>query len=108
MIVWGMGIPFFAFVLMFRERKRLEEIKVREKFGFLFRGYKKRFYFWEIVIMYRKIALIFIQVFLTKYGVVTQVIFYFICFQALVVFLLLITFMMINMTKKPFQTIVLN
>lgn len=58
--MWGLGIPFFALVLMFRERNKLETVLTRQKFGFLFRGYKKRFYYWEITIMYRKILLIFI------------------------------------------------
>lgn len=64
LIVWGLGIPLFAFMLLFKERKRLDTLLARQKFGFLFRGYKQRFYYWEIVIMYRKIFLIFIQVFL--------------------------------------------
>ena len=63
-IAWALGIPFFAFLLMFKERKTLDSISTREKFGFLFRGYKHRLFFWEVIIMYRKIALIFIQVFL--------------------------------------------
>lgn len=25
-IVWGLGIPFFAFILMYRERKQLDTI----------------------------------------------------------------------------------
>ena len=54
---------------------------VKEKLGFLFRGYRKKLYYWEIVIMYRKIALIFISVFVVNIGVIAQ---------ALVVFLLLI------------------
>jgi len=49
--------------------------------------------------MYRKVVLIFIQVYLVQYGVITQ---------ALVVFVLLIFFLILSMTKKPFQTVVLN
>ena len=71
LIAWGMGIPLFALLLLIRSSKRLETLQVREKYGFLFRGYKLRYYFWEILIMYRKIALIFIGVFLIKYGVIT-------------------------------------
>jgi len=88
LIVWGLGIPAFGFMLLFKERKRLNSVQARQKFGFLFRGYKQRFYYWEIVIMYRKVALIFIQVFLVQYGSITQ---------ALVVFLLLIFFVLVSM-----------
>ena len=63
-IVWGLGIPFFAFVLMFRNRKQLTNIETKEKFGFLYNGYQTQLFYWEIVIMYRKIGMIFIAVFI--------------------------------------------
>ena len=98
-IVWGLGIPFFAFTLLTRERETLDKLATKEKFGFLYNGYKKDFYYWEIVIMYRKIAIIFIAVFISSSGVITQ---------ALIVFLLLIIFIVINLKKAPFMTVVLN
>ena len=67
--------------------------------GFLFRGYILRYYYWETVIMFRKIALILIQSFLVQFGVLLQ---------ALVVFVLLILFLVLTMTLLPFQTVVLN
>eukprot|EP00347_Sterkiella_histriomuscorum_P008156 403346168 len=99
LITWGLGIPLFAFILLTRERKVLEKLETRQKYGFLFRGYRLRFYYWEVVIMYRKISLIFISAFLVKYGVITQ---------ALIVFVLLIVFLVINVKKSPFQTVPLN
>ena len=70
-LIWGLGIPMFAFMLMTREKERLNSLEVREQLGFLYRGYKKQFYYWETVIMYRKILLIFIAVFIQIYGVIT-------------------------------------
>ncbi|CDW82348.1 UNKNOWN [Stylonychia lemnae] len=99
LIVWGLGIPFFAFLLLLKERKTLESLITRQKYGFLYRGFKRRFFYWEIVITYRKIFLIFIQIFLVQYGVITQ---------AMLVLLMLIFFMSINLTKSPFQTLALN
>ena len=49
--------------------------------------------------MYRKILIIFISVFLGTYGVITQ---------ALVVFVLLILFLVINIKIRPFSLLVLN
>lgn len=63
-VVWGLGIPFFALILMYRDRFRLEQVTTKEKFGFLYNGYTSLLYYWEIVIMYRKIAMIFISVFI--------------------------------------------
>lgn len=45
-------------------------IDSREKWGFLLNGYKREFYFWEIVITYRKILIIFVSVYLTTFGVI--------------------------------------
>jgi hypothetical protein len=98
-IVWGLGIPFFAFSLLTKVRKDLESVTTIEKYGFLYRGYRKDFYYLEIVIMYRKILLIFISVFVSSLGVIAQ---------ALVVFMVLICFLIVNSKKKPFSTIALN
>lgn len=98
MIVWGLGIPFFGYLLLVKVRKFLDKIETRECLGFLYRGYRKEFYYWEVIIMYRKITLIFISVFVSTYGVA----------QALIVFILLIAFLFVNMKKIPFQTIALN
>eukprot|EP00347_Sterkiella_histriomuscorum_P024148 403332142 len=98
-IVWGLGIPFFAFVLLRRNQSKLESIETRQKLGFLYRGYKFEQYYWEIVIMYRKIMLVFVQVFISQYGIIAQ---------ALIVFVLLTIFIVINMKKRPFATTDLN
>eukprot|EP00347_Sterkiella_histriomuscorum_P008702 403344080 len=98
-IVWGLGIPFFALVLLMRNRKRLDQIEIRQKLGFLYRGYRKEYHFWEIVIMYRKIILIFVSVFLSTYGVIAQ---------ALIVFIILIVFLTFNLKASPFSTLELN
>jgi hypothetical protein len=56
---------------MYRERKNLEKLEVKEKFGFLYNGFQVELFFWEIVVMYRKIAMIFIAVFVQPQGVIT-------------------------------------
>ena len=64
LVVWGLGIPFFALVMLMRYKDSLTKIETKEMFGFLYNGYKRENYFWEIIIMYRKIIVIFISVFL--------------------------------------------
>ena len=47
-------------------KAELEEIvQLKTKYGFLFSGYDSRAYFWEIIIMYRKILVIASSVFLS-------------------------------------------
>eukprot|EP00347_Sterkiella_histriomuscorum_P002765 403366887 len=93
-IVWGLGIPFFALTLIGRLRNQLETVQARAQFGFLYRGYKREYYYWEILIMYRKIVLIFISVFVTNDGIITQ---------ALLIFILLVGVLVYTLKKKPFQ-----
>ncbi|CDW90223.1 UNKNOWN [Stylonychia lemnae] len=99
LLAWGLGIPFFASQLIFQERHKLDSLETRSKYGFLYRGYKKKFYYWESVIMYRKTILIFISVFFIRYGVIVQ---------ALVVLLLLIFGITKQLILKPYQTMELN
>jgi hypothetical protein len=70
LIVWGIGIPITVFMMMRKDSGMLETNAVKQKFGFLYNGYKRQNYFWEIVIMYRKIFCIFIAVFLKRIGII--------------------------------------
>jgi len=99
LFMWGLGIPAGTFVLMRREKDRLDTVAAKEKFGFLYNGYKRKAFYWEIVIMYRKIACIFIAVFMNRIGLVVQ---------ALVLLLLLVTFLQINNLMRPFAARALN
>lgn len=38
---------------------------IKLKYGFLFNGYKLNTYFWEVVILYRKILIVMTTVFLS-------------------------------------------
>ena len=99
LILWGLGIPLGVLILMRKDSTKLHTQQVRQKFGFLYNGYKAHNYFWEIVIMYRKIACIFIAVFLKRVGIIVQ---------ALVLIILLISFLQANTTRRPFLARQLN
>lgn len=101
LIVWGLGIPATIFVMMRKESGKLDTQGVKQKFGFLFNGYKRNNYFWEIVIMYRKILCIFIAV-LIKYigkGVIME---------AMVMLIVLLFFLQANSQRRPFLNRALN
>jgi len=93
-IILALGIPFFALIAMRRYKKRLDLTYVKAMLGFLYNGYKRHSYYWEVVIMYRKIMIIFIQVFLVSLGVIVQ---------ALVVLLFLVLCVGLNIVKQPFD-----
>jgi hypothetical protein len=96
LLVWGLGIPFFGFLALTKTRKALDIIQNREKWGFLFNGLKKESYYWEIVIVYRKMLIIFISVYVTQFGIIAQ---------ALILFLILIIFTLVTIKKKPFNKV---
>jgi uncharacterized protein YpmB len=99
LLLWGLGIPYLVFVMMRKESDKLETVAVKQKFGFLYTGYKRHNYFWEIVIMYRKIFCIFIAVFLNRVGNIVQ---------ALILLILLVAFSMANSSNRPFSERSLN
>lgn len=85
--------------MMAKEKDYLSTENAKMKFGFLYNGYKRHNYFWEIVIMYRKIFCIFIAVFLNRIGIVVQ---------ALVLLILLVMFLQVNSSRRPFLARSLN
>lgn len=97
--LWGIGIPGSVWFLMKKDKEKLDTLAVKQKFGFLYNGYKRTNYFWEIVIMYRKIGMIGIAVFMNRIGVMVQ---------ALVLLILLVAFLQLNNMRRPFATRALN
>jgi len=99
LFIWGLGIPATVFTLMRKNSDKLTTEQVKQQFGFLYNGYKRHNYYWEIVIMYRKIMCIFIAVFLRPMGVIVQ---------ALVLLIMLGGFLQANNTSRPFRQRQLN
>ena len=79
--------------------EQLGNLEVKSKYGFLFNGYQAQTYYWESVIMYRKVAMIFISVFLQAVG--TRV-------QAFSVFLLIVLFVVLTAKRRPYLSRQLN
>jgi hypothetical protein len=98
-MLYAIGIPAAVFYMMYREKDRLDTKIVKEKFGFLFNGYKRKYYFWEIIIMYRKVLMIFISVFMNQIGLIVQ---------ALVMLIVLVVFIQLNNLRRPFADRALN
>jgi hypothetical protein len=65
-ILWALGVPTLVLVLLIKRRNQLSRDTNRVIFGFLYNGYKRSRFFWEIVIAYRKIAIICATVFMNQ------------------------------------------
>ena len=71
-VVWGFFVPGVLMVLMIKLRKKLHLDKYKIIFGYLSNGYKRNAFYWEFVILYRKIILISISVFLSLESTIVQ------------------------------------
>ncbi|CAG9321992.1 unnamed protein product [Blepharisma stoltei] len=93
-LVWGIGIPTAFLFLLIKNRSQLGNINMRIKYGFLFNGYRQESYYWEFVIIYRKIGIICCSVFLATVSV---------NIQALTVIFLLLACLYFHCKIKPYN-----
>lgn len=71
-LLWGIGVPAVCLIVITAERRKFHEMDTKIKYGFLVNGYKEGEYYWEFVILYRKIIIISISVFLAQISVAIQ------------------------------------
>ena len=67
LIIWVIGTPVSTFVLLFKNRARLNDPVFFGKFRMLYQGLKTKCIYWEIVNTFRKISIVSINVFLSLY-----------------------------------------
>ena len=65
LVVWVFGVPTICLCILVRYRRKHDELWVKLQYGFLINGYKRQHFYWEFVILYRKIVIICCGVFLT-------------------------------------------
>jgi predicted outer membrane repeat protein len=59
-VIWCIGTPLLFWMLLFRQRKNLnEQLNVR-RIGFLYSGYHPYFYYWEFVVVLRKSLMVIV------------------------------------------------
>ena len=67
--VWVIGLPTLVLALLVRRHRQLHSLSQRVMFAFLYKGYEQKWFFWEFVILYRKIGLVGAAVFLAPMSV---------------------------------------
>eukprot|EP00949_MAST-11_sp_MAST-11-sp1_P004049 g4049.t1 len=68
-ILYTISVPVILFLALFRKRKKLGDPIVMLEVGFLYMPYKRRWYFWEMVSVTRKLLIINVAVILYEYPV---------------------------------------
>jgi predicted outer membrane repeat protein len=96
---WCLGIPTIALLLVVTNSRELKFVAVKAKYGFLYNGYRMERYYWEFVIIYRKVLIIFISVFVSTVSVEVQ---------ALSVMLVIIVAFYLQHANQPYDVQELN
>ena len=92
LVVYGAGIPLTAFFVLFHYKYRLQH-RTPRSLRFLFSGY--RLYYWEFVVMARKVCIVAMSVFLFRQGSVR--------YQAIAASWLLQVCMFLHLKLQPFD-----
>ena len=67
MILWVIGLPFIGFLLVRHNKSKLDDSNVIYKYRILYQGYRNEAYYWEFVNVFRKVAMVMINIFLSIY-----------------------------------------
>ena len=98
-VIWGVGLPGVILGSIVRHRKKLRDISVKIRYGFLIKGYADSRYYWEFIIIYRKLLIIGIATFLSRIAKMTQ---------ALIALSVLVLSLVLQHHYKPYSHLSLN
>ena len=98
-IFWVVGLPVLALLKMFFMRKQLQEPENLASYGFLYLGLKGKSFYWEILLHFRKVAMISINVFFTTFKPL---------YRALIGFMLMIIYIEFLQKIEPYSTKEIN
>lgn len=97
-IIIGFGVPFLSWWQMwgFYKAREMHTDRCRKRYGFLYKGFERPLYFWELVITARKTCIVVAQMAVRKYGA---------RMQAIASLLILLIALFLNITYKRTFTI---
>ena len=98
-LIWSLGVPGLVLLTMYKRRNYLNKHFNKIVFGFLFNGYKSSKFYWEFLIMFRKILIICIAVFMQSFAEEIQ---------ALTLVLILLISLYLQYEYKPYNKRQLN
>jgi len=97
-IVWVFGVPLICVGVLTKYRRRQDEIWLKMQYGFLLSGYTRHCFYWEFVILYRKVLIIICAVFINSS----------IPLQALTIQIVLLVAFFLQLRVQPYTTPQLN
>lgn len=68
LLLWCAGVPILFLGALWRERHKLQQEEVRAYLGFLYIGYRQEHYYWEVMVILRKFAVVAITILVHRRG----------------------------------------
>ena len=72
-LLFGLGVPLSSFFALKKIRSKLDDDENKVWYGFLYSGYRKKYYYWESVSMIRKVIFVFILTYYSTRGNIYQI-----------------------------------
>ena len=98
-LIWCISIPIVLVIILYKNKSKLPNIEEKLKYGFLYKGYVAKHFYWEFVTLLRKMLIISCSVFFANSSVTLQ---------ALVVFIVILLAYILQQRFKPFTLPQLN
>eukprot|EP00347_Sterkiella_histriomuscorum_P017693 403348360 len=98
-IIWVLGLPLIALVILILRRNQLNDTNNLQRYGFLYVGLNHNAFYWEILLHFRKVLLISINVFFTTFKPL---------YRALIGFMLMIIYIEFLQKVQPYATPEIN
>ena len=95
--LYGFGLPLAGLALLYRNLDALCTKEVMSTLGFLYSGYRLKRWYWEMIIMIRKMLIVFIVVFLARNAE----------YQMWAAMWTIAFFLSLNVLLRPFKFVVL-
>ena len=95
--VFIIGIPVVAIYVLYLVRHRMSDRNVQAAFGFLFQGYTQQRFFWEFVVLVRKVLFLATALFWEDAFL-----------QSIVALFIIITAIVLHMACWPYEQMLLN
>jgi len=88
------GFPALGLYFLFRNRAKLHHPVVRARFGLFLGGYRSDRYYWEVVVIFRKVAVVILSIFGTAMRIEIQ---------ALCALLLILICLVLQVAGQPYK-----
>ncbi|KAJ3433975.1 insulin-like growth factor binding proteinn-terminal [Anaeramoeba flamelloides] len=94
MIIYIVGIPIFFGYILWYHSKNVNEKIFNQRLSLLYSRYKIEYFYWEIIIIFRKFFIVVFEIYLTNYAFI----------QIILLILCLIVSIIIQNIYKPYNT----